>query len=108
MTWFIGNSSKGLIRPPPMPLHRAGGKLTSSHTTLIDAAAPVVDFLQRCEEVSKISLGLIKNIGKGQTGLKFHPVTGGWKVTIRGNTSLQEIVVYTTNPERVRQILLAL
>jgi len=82
--------------------------LTRSHTTLIDAAAPLVDYLQTCEEVSKISLGLIKNIGKGQTGLKFHAVTGGWKVTIRGNVSLQEIIVYTADPERVRRGLLKL
>ena len=91
-----------------MPLHRAGGKLTRSHTTLIDAAVPLVDYLQGCADVSKISLGIIKSLGKGSTGLKFHPVTGGWKVTVRGNTSLQEIVVYTTDPERVRRALLAL
>jgi len=91
-----------------MPLHRAGGKLTRSHTTLIDAAAPLVDYLQGCADVSKISLGIIKSLGKGSTGLKFYPVTGGWKVTVRGNTSLQEIVVYTTDPERIRRELLAL
>ena len=89
-----------------MPLHRAGGKLTSAHTTLIDAAVPVVDFLQACPLVSKISLGLIKNIGKGLPGMKFHPVVGGWKITVRGNVSLQELVVYTAEPESVRQSLL--
>ena len=91
-----------------MPLHRAGGKLTRSHTTIIDAVAPLVDYLQGCAEVTKISLGMIKSIGKGQPGLKFHPVVGGWKVTVRGNTSLQEIVVYTSEPERVRENLLVL
>jgi hypothetical protein len=91
-----------------MPLHRAGGKLTSAHTTLIDAAVPVVDFLQTCSSVSKISLGLIKNIGKGAPGMKFHPVVGGWKITVRGNVSLQELVVYTTEPESVRKGLLTL
>ncbi len=89
-----------------MPLHRAGGKLTRNHTTLIDAAAPLVDFLQGRPEVSKISLGLIKNIGKGQNGLKFHAVTGGWRVVVRGNVSLQEIVVYTSDPETTRRDLL--
>jgi len=29
-----------------MPLHRAGGKLTRSHTTLIDAAAGLIRFFQ--------------------------------------------------------------
>lgn len=91
-----------------MPLHRAGGKLTRNHTTLIDAAAPLVDYLQACAEVSKISLGMIKNIGKGTPGLKFHPVTGGWRVVIRGNVSLQEIVVYTEEPHKVRRSLVSL
>ena len=85
-----------------MPAHRAGGKLTRSHTTLIDAAVPVVDLLQDRPEVSKISLGLIKNIGKGSTGLKFHVAVGGWRVVVRGSTSLQEIVVYTSDPARTK------
>lgn len=91
-----------------MPLHRAGGKLTRSHTTLIDAAAVLVDHLQDRDDVSKISLGIIKNIGKGAPGLKFHAVVGGWKVVVRGNCSLQEMVVYTSEPERVRAGLLRL
>ncbi len=91
-----------------MPIHRAGGKLTRSHTTLIDAVVPLVDFLQACDAVSKISLGVIKTVGKGTPGLKFHAVTGGWKVVVRGNVSLQEMVVYTSDPEGVRRELLAL
>ena len=89
-----------------MPQHRAGGKLTSSHTTIIDAAIPVVDLLQSSGEVSKISLGVIKHIGKGKPGIKFHPVVGGWKVVVRGNISLQELVVYTSDPETTRTNLL--
>jgi hypothetical protein len=88
-----------------MPAHRAGGELTRSHTTLIDAAVPVVDLLQARPEVSKISLGLIKNIGKGSTGLKFHPAVGGWRLVVRGSTSLQEIVVYTSDPAQTKRAL---
>ena len=91
-----------------MPLHRAGGKLTRSHTTVIDAVAPLVDYLQTCEAVTKISLGIIKSLGKGLPSLKFLAVVGGWKVTVRGNTSLQEFVVYTSDPEKVRGELLRL
>ena len=89
-----------------MPLHRAGGKLTRNHTTVIDAVAPLIDYLQSCETVTKISLGIIKSLGKGVPSLKFLAVVGGWKVTVRGNTSLQEFVVYTSDPERVRTELL--
>ena len=91
-----------------MPLHRAGGKLTKNHTTLIDAAAELIDHLQECDEVTKISLGLIKNIGKGRPGLKFHPLVGGWRVVVRGSLSLQEIVIYTAEPEKVKRSLLRL
>ena len=86
--------------------HRAGGKLTRSHTTLIDAAVPVVDFLQDHAGVTKISLGLIKVIGKGPKSLKFHPVTGGWKLVIRGTVSLQELVAYTPDPGQLRSEIL--
>ncbi len=86
-----------------MPRHQAGGKLTKSHTTLIDAAQPVVDWLQKADSVSKISLGMIKVIGRGKPGLKFHLVTGGWRLVIRGNISLQELVIYTSDPERLKQ-----
>lgn len=88
-----------------MALHRAGGKLTRSHTTVIDAVAPVVDLLQTTESVSKISLGIIKQIGKGPQGIKFHTITGGLRLVIRGNTSLQEIMVYTTDPEGIKSLL---
>jgi len=85
-----------------MAKHLAGGKLTRSHTTLIDAAVPVVRALQNRSEVSKISLGIIKVIGKGPPTMKLTPVVGGWKLVIRGNVSLQELVVYTGDPEATR------
>ncbi len=90
-----------------MAKHLAGGKLTRSHTTLIDAAVPVVEFLQNRPEVSKISLGLIKVIGKGPQNIKFHTLTGGWKLVIRGNISIQEIVVYTNSPESTREAVIS-
>lgn len=90
---------------PTVGSHRAGGKLTRSHTTLIDAAEPLVDWLHERTEVTKISLGVIKVIGKGPPSLKLHPVTGGWKLVVRGNVSLQEFVVYTSEPHRTRRDL---
>jgi len=90
-----------------MPIHRAGGKLTRSHTTLIEAAVPVVDLLEARPEVTKISLGIIKVIGKGLPAVKMRPATGGWKVVIRGNLSLQELVVYSSDLEATRHSLRA-
>jgi len=77
-----------------MPAHKTGRKLTRSHTTLIEKARDVVTMLERQPEVTKISLGIIKQIGVGKPAVKFHPITGGFRCTVRGNVSLQEIWVY--------------
>lgn len=42
-----------------MGFHRAGGKITGSHTSAIELAAEIVDFLNKLPEVTKISLGVI-------------------------------------------------
>jgi len=77
-----------------MPAHKTGRKLTRSHTTLIEKAKEVVSMLERLPEVSKISLGIIKQIGLGKPTAKYHPITGGFRCVVRGNVSIQEIWVY--------------
>ena len=42
-----------------MAKHRAGGKITSKHTTVIDSAAEIVDFLKKSPLVAKIVLSII-------------------------------------------------
>ena len=87
--------------------HLAGGKLTKSHTTLIDAALPFVRVAQKIPEVSKISLGVITaNIRVGKHHVKFLPITGGWKIVVRGTNSIQEVYVYTSSPEKTKKLLL--
>ena len=80
-----------------MPNHKSGGKITASHTTIIDAARPIVEAAEKLPEVTKISLGIIKQVGKSgmRRRIKFLPITGGWKLTVRGSASVQEIYVYT-------------
>ncbi|MBN1525506.1 MAG: hypothetical protein JW904_13575 [Spirochaetales bacterium] len=87
--------------------HRAGGKITRSHTTLIDHAARIVDAIHDRPEVTKISLGMISNIGRGKPGIKFLPITGGFKLVVRGNISKQELFVYTKDPEVTRMEVLS-
>lgn len=77
-----------------MPSHKTGRKLTRSHTTITEKAKEVVTLLEPLPEVTKISLGIIKQIGLGKPTIKFHPITGGFRCIIRGNTSIQEIWVY--------------
>lgn len=42
-----------------MGYHRAGKKITGNHTSAIELAAEIVDFLEKQPEVTKISLGFI-------------------------------------------------
>lgn len=39
--------------------HRGGGKLTNSHTTAIEIVLKLVDFLEKLDSVTKITLGVI-------------------------------------------------
>jgi hypothetical protein len=93
-----------------MPSHKTGKKITASHTSVIDAAIPVVEAAERLPQVSKISLGIIKQVGKsrGRHRMKFLPIVGGWKVTVRGSSTVQELYVYTEDPITTKASLEAL
>ncbi len=82
-----------------------GKKITRSHTSVIDAAKPLISCIEQSMYVTKISLGIIKHIGTGKPNLKFHPITGGVKVVVRGNTSIQELFIYTQDVGRVTLLL---
>ena len=90
-----------------MAKHKNGGKITTSHTSLIDAAFSVVEAAEKLPEVDKISLGIIKQVGKsrGPRKIKFLPITGGWKLTIRGSTSVQQIFIYTAQTDKTKSVL---
>lgn len=73
----------------------AGGKVTAAHSSVIDAAQSVVKAAQRHPDVSKIHLGKIEYVGKGNTlHIKFHPLDAGVRVMVRGSIYIQEILVY--------------
>ena len=84
-----------------------GKKSGGSHTTLIEAAVPLVKEAEKLSEVTKISLGFIKStLGqRGAKRVKFKRSTSGLLMTVRGNTSVQAIRVYTASPDIVQQIL---
>ncbi|MDO8474527.1 MAG: DUF2103 domain-containing protein [bacterium] len=84
-----------------------GKKSGGTHTTLIEAAEPLVRAAEKLPEVAKISLGFIKST-PGQRGtkrVKFKRSTSGLLMTVRGNTSVQAIRIYTASPDIVQQEL---
>ncbi len=79
---------------------RSGGKFTGSHTTLIPLAAEVCDVAHAISLVSKISPGFITAGLRPIRGLRRIKITerdGAIRLTIRDNTSLQEVYMYTND-----------
>lgn len=88
-----------------MPKHAAGGKITSSHTTIIDAANKVISVAQQLPEVSKIVLGVIQQIGTGKRKISFTENHAGFLVKIRGGVTIQEVWIHTSNKAKTRESL---
>ena len=87
---------------------RAGGKYTSSHTTVIPAAGEIADIASNCVSVTKISLGFIKAGLPGAKGIKRLKVTigdGSIVFSVRDNTSLQELRVYVLDMPNALKII---
>jgi len=84
-----------------------GKKSTGSHTSLIPQAQTIIEKAEKLLEVSKISLGIIKSTPgtRGKIGIKCVHTDSGLKVTVRGNSSVQEIWMYTNSPKQVQTIL---
>lgn len=86
--------------------HHNGGKIRGKHTTIIDAAKPIIKFLNELEWVTGISLGFIKSGLKGaKQRMKIINTTGGLLLVIRGGVTIQEIRVYSNNTKKVQEEL---
>ncbi|MFA5098717.1 MAG: DUF2103 domain-containing protein [Candidatus Paceibacterota bacterium] len=84
---------------------RSGGKYCGSHTTVIDAALIPVDIAHKQPEVYKISLGYIKAglpSANGDRRVKIVDIDGGVLLSIRGNTTHQEVTVYTHDSHKTK------
>ncbi len=78
-------------------MKRSGRKITASHTTVIDAATLVVDYAKSHRHVTKISLGFITPLRSsgGIKRLKIKSEDACLHVIVRGNTSKQQLRIYT-------------
>lgn len=83
---------------------RSGKRYGGGHTTLIPLAALVCDTIDRHPLVSKIAPGFIAaglTTVRGKRRVKISERTGGLLLSVRDNTSRQQVHIYTTNPERI-------
>lgn len=85
--------------------HAMGGKVTATHTTIIDVAEGMIAHAQNRREISKIVLGVITQVGTGKKRVRFTDITTGLLVTVRGSCTLQEIRVFTRNKTVTREAL---
>ena len=77
---------------------RSGGKFGGSHTTVIPLAGTFVDIAANDPQVSNISCGMIQaGLGsvQGQRRIKITDIQGGVLLSVRDNTTHQEIRIYT-------------
>ncbi|OGC51005.1 hypothetical protein A3A69_01095 [candidate division WWE3 bacterium RIFCSPLOWO2_01_FULL_37_15] len=88
--------------------HRQGGKITRSHTTAIELSAKIVDFLQKQELVTKISLGPIEVHGAGRGAswtVKIVDESRCILVASSQSGTVQQIRFYTGKPQEVKLAL---
>ena len=84
-----------------------GRKFSGRHTTVIEAAIPIVDTAKKLPQVSKIVLSEIVPIRSGPMRLRFAPVPAGLRMVVRGPSAQQLFFVYTSDPTGVEQALYA-
>jgi hypothetical protein len=81
---------------------RAKGR-AGAHTTLIEAAIPVVKLL---EKHGRVSRGMIEaGIRARSQAIKVMPLPGGLRITVVSKGSRQELHVYGITLEKVRTLL---
>jgi hypothetical protein len=81
--------------------------ITSSHSSTTDASEVVIKYAQKLTIVNKIGIGIIKNTNNkgGNRGIKFLPITGGVKASVRGSGTVQDLYLYTKEIEILKKYL---
>jgi len=74
-------------------------KITDSHSTLTGTAREIIEIVAKYEEVSKIGIGYITHVPGGRKDIKFLKINGGIKAMVRGSGAVQELYIYTSEPE---------
>ncbi len=94
--------------------HRQGGKVTGSHTTVIDMAAEFVDMVVPLSAVAKVGLGFIQQMNDGKPGLRRvkltkDPMTGTCIVAhVTQGKTVQILWVYAAEASARQELILAL
>jgi hypothetical protein len=83
-------------------------KIAKRHSTMIGAAKKLVRALEMRPEVTNISLGIITKARPLQSfavRVKCIEVSGGLRASVRGNSSVQQIFIYTNDRPKTMQCI---
>jgi phosphoglycerate dehydrogenase-like enzyme len=81
--------------------------ITDSHSSITDASRDIIKNAEKLGVISKIGIGIIKVTKSkgGKRSIKFLPITGGIKASVRGSGTVQELFIYTKEMELVKKYL---
>lgn len=82
-----------------------GKKINQKHSSVTDAAICVVKAAKEHPNVTKIVIGQIKRIVGGPRRLIIKKIDAGLSVKVRGGNTLQQLYVYTFEPEQVQKVI---
>lgn len=84
--------------------------ITDSHSSTTEASAELIKQAKKLDCISKIGIGIIKVTKSkgGKRSVKFLPITGGVKASVRGSGTVQELFIYTKEVDLVKKYLLSI
>ncbi len=84
--------------------------ITDSHSSATEASREIIKHAEKLGVISKIGIGIIKVTKSkgGKRSIKFLPITGGIKASVRGSGTVQELFIYTKEVELVKKYLPAI
>lgn len=72
-------------------------RITKSHSTLIEEAEKIIKYLNRDDNVSRVSAGVIQSIGSGPIKVKITTDSGAILLQVRGSSSVQDVRIFSSD-----------
>lgn len=82
-----------------------GPKFNGRHSTVINAAVPIVAALRRSDLVTKVVLSVIRPTKAARRRMKCVEIEAGLRLDVRGPNSVQTFYAYTRHPVAVMDLL---
>lgn len=83
-------------------------KISGAHTSRIEVAESIVESASKLECVTKIVLGIIKQVKSPPVykNIKIAEIPAGIRIKVRGPKSVQELFIYTNDRPVASEVIL--